>query len=521
MADDKQDVQEDVRITDSISDADERELAAIGKKSVLRRNFSPLAILGLACAIMVTWEGMFSVFIFGLMNGGPAGLLYGFLFCWVGWLAVVMTMGELVSIWPTAGGQYHWTYMLAPDGWKEVLSYVVGWQAIIAWQAVTASGVYLTATSLQGLVVNSRPSYAPHGWHGTLLVFALAIMGFVFGTFFSKWFPHVETGILWLHITLFVVVLVVTVVMAPVKSSNADVWTLFLNDGGYESKGLSFFVGLITPVFAFSGADGAVHMSEEIRHASKIVPWALVGSVVINGVAGFAMLIAILYCIGNIEDALNTPTGFPFIYIFTSATGSIAGGTAVSGLVVLMFCFACMTTIPTASRQLWAFARDNAVPHAKTMSFVHPKMKVPVVAIAATGSVTAALSLINIGSATVFNAIVSLTVSGFLGSYIPPFSLFLYARIKNPSAIPHGPWSLGKWGFAVNAVAVAWCVVVMFFSFWPTGVPVTASSMNWSCVLWVSVMGFSILFWFAYGKSVYNGPIIETDLEHAHDTHVQ
>jgi choline transport protein len=36
-------------------------------------------------------------------------------------------MAELVSMWPTAGGQYHWTYMLAPESWKTVLSYVTGW----------------------------------------------------------------------------------------------------------------------------------------------------------------------------------------------------------------------------------------------------------------------------------------------------------------------------------------------------------------------------------------------------------
>ena len=224
---------------------------------------------------MITWEGLFSVFIFGLLNGGPAGLVYGFLLCWAGWAAVVATMGELVSMWPTAGGQYHWTYMLAPDGWKVVLSYITGWQSVIAWQALTASGAYLTATALQGLVVNSQISYVPDQWHGTLMVFALILLCFLFNTFLSKLLPRVETAVLALHILLFVVVVVVLAVKSPVKSSNAEVWATFLNEGGYESKGLSFFVGLITPVFAFSGADGAVHMSEEIKGSSRVVPWAL------------------------------------------------------------------------------------------------------------------------------------------------------------------------------------------------------------------------------------------------------
>jgi choline transport protein len=153
---------------------------------------------------------------------------------------------------------------------------------VIAWQAITASAGYLAATGIQGLAINSQPSYTPERWHGTLIIFAIIIAEVLFNTFLSKHLARVETIILFLHITLFVVVLVVVTVMSPTKSTNADVWTLFLNQGGYESKGLSFFVGLITPVFAFTGADGAVHMSEEMRNSSCVVPWAMMSTSAIN-----------------------------------------------------------------------------------------------------------------------------------------------------------------------------------------------------------------------------------------------
>jgi choline transport protein len=130
-------------------------------------------------------------------------------------------------------------------------------------------------------VINSQPSYVPERWHGTLMVFALIAICLIFNTFLSKFLPQVETAILFLHITLFVVVLIVITVMSPTKSTDSEVWTQFLNEGGYESKGLSFFVGLITPVFAFSGADGAVHMSEEIRNSSRVVPWAMMSMLLV------------------------------------------------------------------------------------------------------------------------------------------------------------------------------------------------------------------------------------------------
>lgn len=52
-------------------------------------------------------------------------------------------------------------------------------------------------------------------------------------------------------------------------------------------------------------------------------------SVIINGCLGLGMLIAVLFCLGNLDDALSTPTGFPFIEIFRQATNSTSGGTVM------------------------------------------------------------------------------------------------------------------------------------------------------------------------------------------------
>lgn len=227
------------------------------------------------------------------------------------------------------------------------------------------------------------------------------------------------------------------------------------------------------------------------------------------------MLIAILYCLGDIEAALNTPTGYPFIEIFSYSTRSISGGTAVSALVVIMFGACGISTLASASRQLWAFSRDKAVPNPRMMTYVHPEMKVPIVSIGITALVSVLLSIINVGSSTVFNAVVSLSVSGFFGSYILPFSLLLSKRIRYPEQIPNAPYSLGKWGVPINAFAIAWSVLVLFFSFWPQIIPVTPENMNWSVLLWGAVNIFAIVFWIVHGRKVYKGPIVETHVEGA------
>lgn len=54
--------------------------------------------------------------------------------------------------------------------------------------------------------------------------------------------------------------------------------------------GLATLVGIITPVTAFLGADAAVHMSEELKDASKTLPRVMISTSIVNGALGFVML---------------------------------------------------------------------------------------------------------------------------------------------------------------------------------------------------------------------------------------
>jgi len=111
-------------------------------------------------------------------------------------------------------------------------------------------------------------------------------------------------------------------------------------------------------------------VAEEVQNASTVVPWAIVSSVVFNGVLGFALLLALLFCLGNVDAALNTPTGFPFIEIFAQATNSNGAATAMTVLVLILLTASATGVMATASRLLWSSARDNGVPGSRYISRV-------------------------------------------------------------------------------------------------------------------------------------------------------
>jgi hypothetical protein len=70
--------------------------------------------------------------------------------------------------------------------------------------------------------------------------------------------------------------------------------------------------------------------AEEVRDASRVVPLAMVFTLILNGVAGFVAAVTLAYCLGPLNLALEQPYGFAFIGTFYHATQSQAGATVMS-----------------------------------------------------------------------------------------------------------------------------------------------------------------------------------------------
>lgn len=228
---------------------------------------------------------------------------------------------------------------------------------------------FLAGTQIQGLVILNYPDYTPERWHGTLLTFAVATFSVFFNTFLVKKLPLVEGIVLIVHIFGFFGVLITLWVLGP-RSSASEVFTTFNNYGGWSSDGLSAVVGILAVMIPLLGADGAVHMSEELRDAAKVLPLSMILTTVMNGSMGFIILITFCFTLGNLDDVIDSPTGQPYIAVFYNATQSYAGASVLSALVIFMAIFCNLSITATASRQLWSFARDQGIPGASWFAYV-------------------------------------------------------------------------------------------------------------------------------------------------------
>ncbi|KAH7113914.1 putative choline transport protein [Dendryphion nanum] len=509
-------------------DYDRTELANLGKKQVLKRRFGFMSMIGFSCTLMATWAGMLTYFVGPLTNGGFAGSVYGFIFSWFGVLTVMCSLSELASMAPTAGGQYHYVAMLAPSNCQRILSYIAGWATVTAWQATVSAVCLPLATIVQGMVIMNNPNYHPERWHATLMAYAFILLALFVNTYLNKYFAKIEGMILILYILGFLGVVISLSALSEHIPAEV-VFKSWNNGGGWDSITLAWFVSLASFAGAFAGADGATHMAEEIHNASLVVPQSMVTSVVINGVFGFAALMAILFSITDLDSALASPTGYPFMAVFQSA-GGVRGGTVMTCTIVCLGTFGSWALLATASRQVWAFSRDNGMPGSRFLSRIEPNSALPVYAIALTISVNFLIPLIYIGSPVGFYAVISLLVSSFYISFILPITLLLWRRLTGSIKMPvpgaesgfkntpgsrrlvWGPWRMPAIvGIVVNTIAVAFAAVILAFSCFPPVAIVDKTTMNYSSVVSGGVMVFAIVYYFVKARKTYQGPTIEID----------
>lgn len=121
-------------------DPDACKLAEMGYTQHMKRNFSVFSVLGVGFSLTNSWFGISAALITGINSGGPILIVYGILLITLISTCVGISLSELASAYPNAGGQYFWANELAPKRYAKFASYLTGW---FAW-----AGSIFTSASL-------------------------------------------------------------------------------------------------------------------------------------------------------------------------------------------------------------------------------------------------------------------------------------------------------------------------------------------------------------------------------------
>lgn len=234
---------------------DQLDMKRMGKKQEFRRNFRFMTTVGFTCCVMGTWEILLTSNTQALLAGGSAGLFWSVCWAYLGQAFVVLSLAEMASMAPTAGGQYHWVSEFAPRKYQKLLSYLSGWLSTISWQSIVALDCFLVGTVIQGLIITNDPNYVPTRWQATLLVIAGAVGITLFNIFGAKHLPLAEGVFVTGHFFCFFPIIIVLLVLAP-KRSSREVFLDFSDNGsGWPNVGWATMVGQVSAIFAVLGSD--------------------------------------------------------------------------------------------------------------------------------------------------------------------------------------------------------------------------------------------------------------------------
>jgi len=531
-------------------DADEQKLAELGYKQELSRSWSGFSNFAISFSIISILAGCFTTFNVAWSGGGPIAISWGWPLIATFILIIGFCMSELVSAYPTSGGIYWWASKLG--GPKA--GYYTGWLNLIGLVAVIASVAYGCATFIDIALSTVSTSWAEG--YSLARVFwmflgVLVLVGII-NIFSSHLMAILNNVSVWWHVIGAAVIILILIFLPDGHQSASWVFGEQINNTGHaegETGSLMFFLyvlplGFLLTQYTITGFDASAHLSEETQGAADGAAKGIWRSIFYSAIGGYVLLLSFLFAVQDpqgVTDGVNQ--GFAgTAVIFSQALSSNWAGTILFIAAIGQF-FCSMACMTSASRMLFAFSRDGAVPGASHWAKLS-KSLVPVNAVVAIAVAAALLTLpalveVNLGTAeapvilpVAFTAVVSVAV---IGLYVA-FAIPIYLRWRAGDSFKQGSWNLGnKWKW-MAPIAVAEIVIVSIYFIlptvpagWPGNEDFALKFVNYAPI----VLGGSMLAlwigWHVSAKHWFTGPKHTIDLpegvssaeeialEHEHD----
>ena len=425
---------------------DAANLEKFGYKQELLREMGGFSNFAISFSIISILTGLISMFGYGV------SLVGGFAY-WT-WVVVAffqlfnaMSMGEIASSYPLAGGIYQWARHLG----NAHLGWWVGWINLIAWWAVTVAIDFSLGTLLAG-----------SGWFGlqmntqTIVTLTLAIMAIhmiinIFGIKLVAWFNDFSV---WVH--MFGTVMLLTLLLLWGKAHpigyifstatpTGDIGTM-----AQPGFWVAFLPAILMSAWTLTAFDASADVSEETADPQHHVPWGMVIAVVASFVFGSFVLIGLILALPPLDQipAIMEKTGLA-TYIIQNVMGSTWGLLMLA--IIALAQFACgLSSMTVYQRVIFSLARDGNLPFSNQLKKVS-SAGTPYVATVVGTLLMAVLTI----WASVLATITSIATLGFYFGYFIVIIIAVRAKLSGKWT-ELGPWNLGKHGIWISIVAIIW-----------------------------------------------------------------
>ena len=492
---------------------DMKVLHGMGYAQELSRSMSKFSNFAISFSIICILSGGINSFAQSISSVGGAGAGIGWI---VGCLLsgmFALSMAQIASAFPTAGGLYHWASILGNRFWGWLTAWLNLLGLITVLGAINIGTAYFFQGTFGALFGTTGADGAVTPWPSSdmeIVIFVAII------TIIQAIFNHVGIKVTtfltdisgWIIFATTAVLVVACLYYAPaIDVSRLWTFTNYSGEAGgnvfpaSDNMGYLFLLCLLLPVYTITGYDASAHTSEETKNAAMSVPKGIVTAVFWSSLVGWVMICAITLAIPDLATAASQGFGMFFATMDAILPAGLKTVLYIGILIAQLLCG--LATVTSASRMLFAFSRDDGMPvGSKALASVSPKYRTPVNAIW-TATVLCILYVllamsIKVGETSIYVIVVNSTLVFLFLSFTIPLvaGVFAYGTSKWPNP---GPWAMSTGVYKlVTVLSVIGMAVILFIAVAPPN----------ERVLYV-VLGFIVLaliLWVAVENRRFEGP---------------
>jgi urea carboxylase system permease len=448
---------------------DARDLSRFGYRQELDRSLGGFSSFAAGFSYISILTGVFQMFYLGYAAGGPA-----FFWTWptvfLGQFLVALCFAELAAHYPLSGGVYQWSKRTGSPG----LGWLTGW-VYLSCALISLAAV---ALALQASLPQIAPVFQVFGdgsvetdraRNAVLLGCILIGLSTVINAVGVRLMARINNVGVFTELVGAVILIVLLFAKAR-RGPGVLLDAQGRADGSPAGYLGPFLAASVMASYVMYGFDTAGTLAEETDEPRRRAPWAILRALAAAGAIGGLLIVAGLLSAPDLGDPeLGRITGgLPYIIKEVLGHGL---GTAFLVAVVFAVSVCALAVHASAVRLIFAMARDNNLPFARSLARIQHETRTPIVPAVVTGILAAIILLLNINMPRIIETLCSVALIWANLAYLMVTLPLLVMRLRGwPAKVAAaGPprFDLGRWGIAVNAAAVVWGLALVVNMSWP------------------------------------------------------
>lgn len=172
-------------------------LVSLGYTPELQRNRSTLQVAFMSFVLASIPYGLATTMYYPLVGGGPVNIIWGWVAVSLIIICVAASLGEITSVYPTAGGVYYQTFMLASPEWRRLAAWTCGWLYVVGNVTITLAVNFGTTLFLVGCVnvfetADGEGVLAGEPYQVFLIFLGLTFLCNAVSSLGNKWLPILD-----------------------------------------------------------------------------------------------------------------------------------------------------------------------------------------------------------------------------------------------------------------------------------------------------------------------------------------